>query len=199
MEFGAILGVVGIDLGALEFMVHLGQMRFGKFPQAEISRKYVGVLEMRPEPQERGGEAPGGICRFAVAFQQGVGQRRWRELKLRRAEIDTDSAEGRAEFHRLRIQIKNFRYVLHCLAGLWPAKDSKGLMKVLSHLQESSGLIRDAQMAASHLLPLGLEAPSELALHAGVLWGYLVARKQREAKKFRKSWARFLEVSRPWD
>ncbi|OFC32299.1 CYTH and CHAD domain-containing protein [Acidithiobacillus caldus] len=121
------------------------------------------------------------------------------DRKLRRAEIDTDSAEGRAEFHRLRIQIKNFRYVLHCLAGLWPAKDSKGLMKVLGHLQESSGLIRDAQMAASHLLPLGLEAPSELALHAGVLWGYLVARKQREAKKFRKSWARFLEVSRPWD
>ena len=119
--------------------------------------------------------------------------------KLQRAKIDTDNAEDRAEFHRLRIQIKNFRYVLHCLAGLWPAKDSKGLMKVLGHLQDSSGLIRDAQMAAGHLLPLGLEAPSELALHAGVLWGYLVARKQREAKKFRKSWTQFLEASRPWD
>jgi len=121
------------------------------------------------------------------------------DRKLLRTRVTSDTAEGRAEFHRLRIRIKNFRYVLQRLAGLWPGKDSKALTKILGHLQESSGFVRDAQMAASHLLPLGLEAEPELALHAGVLWGYLTARSQREEKKFRKSWGRFLETSRPWD
>lgn len=159
----------------------------------------VGTLAatlLRLWAQLEGATALSGRLRLREFAEQQLAQM---DRKLRRAHIDAVSAEGRAEFHRLRIQIKNFRYVLQRLAGLWPAKDSKGMMKLLGHLQESSGLIRDAQMSASHLQALGLQAPSELALHAGVLWGYLVARMQREEKKFRKSWNRFLEASRPWD
>ncbi len=104
-----------------------------------------------------------------------------------------------AAFHRLRIRLKNWRYVLLALSGLWPRKDAKGLLKCLSALQESAGIIRDAQGAPHHLGPFANGSDSRLAFQAGMLAGFLEARRRRESRKFSKHWDRLQNTPRPWE
>ncbi len=107
-----------------------------------------------------------------------------------------DPAAG-VEFHRLRIALKNLRYTLEELLELWPGKDSKALHKQLRILQESAGVIRDAQIAYQYLHEW--QNNSSLAYSAGILLGYLTGRKEQEIRRFRKHWERLQEVRRPWD
>ncbi len=102
-------------------------------------------------------------------------------------------------FHSLRIRIKNMRSVSLAMATLWPGKDSKSLLKLLSALQGIAGEIHDADMAGSYLEKLAGNRKADIAFHAGVLLGYLQGRKGRQRKKFEKFWARLESASRPWD
>ena len=105
-----------------------------------------------------------------------------------------------AEFHRLRIALKTLRDVLLSMQELWPAKDTKPYTKALHAVLEIVGMIRDAQVAQQHLPQLisGGNAASDLAFHAGILLGYLQARRERESKRLRKHWERFRQATRPW-
>ena len=102
-------------------------------------------------------------------------------------------------FHRLRISLKNWRYVLLALSELWPRKDAKALLKCLSALQESSGVIRDAQRASYHLEPFAGGNDGRLAYQAGMLAGFLEARRRRESRKFPRHWERLQNTPRPWE
>ncbi|MEY2340789.1 CHAD domain-containing protein [Acidithiobacillus sp. IBUN Pt1247-S3] len=105
-----------------------------------------------------------------------------------------------AEFHRLRIALKNLRDTLRYLSELWPSKDSKSFAKQLHALLDAAGVIRDAQVARQHLPQLlHGENGNELPFSAGILLGYLDARRERESKRFRKHWERFRQAPRPWD
>ncbi|PKY10081.1 inorganic triphosphatase [Acidithiobacillus marinus] len=108
-------------------------------------------------------------------------------------------AEHPEALHPLRIRIKNFRYVLMTLAPLWPGKDSKALLKLLTTLQGIAGEIHDADMAGQYLKPLTSQRKSGVAFQAGALLGFLMGREARQRKKFLKFWLRLESTPRPWD
>ena len=124
------------------------------------------------------------------------------EMHLRRQDrrlmAAGDAAKTAASFHALRIRIKNWRYVILALGDMWPSKDSKTLLKILSALQEISGAVHDADMAGQHLAGLAISRKHGLAFSAGMLMGYLHARENRQRKKFSKYWERLENASRPW-
>ena len=109
------------------------------------------------------------------------------------------AGEDAASLHALRIQIKNLRYAALAMSPLWPGQDSKPLLKVLASLQESLGGIRDAQMALERCSPLAHGRKALLAYEAGLLLGYLQARRSKHLKKCRKHWERWRTTPRPWD
>jgi inorganic triphosphatase YgiF len=106
--------------------------------------------------------------------------------------------EEPTDIHPLRIQIKNWRYVILALSTLWPSKDSKALLKLLATLQGIAGELQDAQMAGPHLKTLASSRKASIAFSAGMLWGYLQGRESRQHKKFRKFWERLKSAPRPW-
>ncbi len=124
------------------------------------------------------------------------------EMHLRRQDRQLmaagDAVKTAASFHALRIRIKNWRYVILALGDMWPSKDSKTLLKILSALQEISGAIHDADMAGQHLAGLATSRKHGLAFSAGLLVGYLHARESRQHKKFSKYWERLKDAPRPW-
>ncbi len=124
------------------------------------------------------------------------GQFRQWDQRVRRAH---QAGEDVASLHALRIQIKNLRYAALAMSPLWPGQDSKPLLKVLTSLQESLGGIRDAQMALERCSPLAHGRKALLAYEAGLLLGYLQARRSRHLKKCRKYWERWRTTARPWD
>ncbi|MGC8503869.1 MAG: CHAD domain-containing protein [Acidithiobacillus sp.] len=109
------------------------------------------------------------------------------------------TGEDATSLHALRIQIKNLRYAALAMSPLWPGQDSKPLVKVLASLQESLGGIRDAQMALERLAPLAHGRKVLLAYEAGLLLGYLQARRGKHLKKCHKYWERWRTTARPWD
>ncbi len=121
--------------------------------------------------------------------------RRW-DQRVHRAH---QAGEDAASLHALRIQIKNLRYAALAMSPLWPGQDSKPLLKVLASLQESLGGIRDAQMALERCSPLAHGRKALLAYEAGLLLGYLQARRSKHLKKCRKHWGRLHTTARPWD
>ncbi|MBU2845719.1 CHAD domain-containing protein [Acidithiobacillus ferriphilus] len=124
------------------------------------------------------------------------------EMHLRRQDRQLMAAGAVAKtatsFHALRIRIKNWRYVIIALGDIWPSKDSKILLKLLSSLQEISGAVHDADMAGQHLAGLATSRKHGLAFSAGMLMGYLHARESRQRKKFSRYWERLENAPRPW-
>jgi inorganic triphosphatase YgiF len=124
------------------------------------------------------------------------------EMHLRRQDRQLmaagDVAKTAASFHAMRIRIKNWRYVILALGDIWPSKDSKTLLKLLSALQEISGAVHDADMARQHLAELATSRKHGLAFSAGMLMGYLHARESRQRKKFFRYWERLENAPRPW-
>ncbi|WP_308388723.1 CHAD domain-containing protein [Acidithiobacillus sp. AMEEHan] len=104
--------------------------------------------------------------------------------------------EQTAQFHRLRIALKNLRDTLRHVSELWPNKDTKAFGRQLHALLDAAGIIRDAQVAHQDLPQLfhAESRHSALGFSAGILLGYLEARRERESKRFGKHWERFRQA-----
>ncbi|MDD3760921.1 MAG: CHAD domain-containing protein [Acidithiobacillus sp.] len=141
------------------------------------------------------------LLRNSLQSQQTL--RNYVEERLRRMDEHLVFVEPKqiAQFHRLRIALKNLRDVLRHVSELWPSKDGKAFSKQLHALLDAAGIIRDAQVAHQdlpQLFPPG-DHYSALGFNAGILLGYLEAQRERESKRFYKHWERFRQAPRPWD
>jgi triphosphatase len=84
---------------------------------------------------------------------------RYRKLRRRGDRLGLDS--GPAEYHRLRISAKRFRYALEFLGDVYPDQ-TRPLIKRLVALQDLLGLHQDAEVAIARLRALASEHADEL-------------------------------------
>lgn len=101
-----------------------------------------------------------------------------------------------ADYHRVRIRGKRFRYALEFLADLYPG-GTRLLIKRLVALQDILGLHQDAEVAIDRLRGLALERGAELPPETIFAMGEIAERYRRSAIKLRSRFPKaYARVSR---
>jgi triphosphatase len=101
-----------------------------------------------------------------------------------------------ADYHRVRIRGKRFRYALEFLADLYPG-GTRLLIKRLIALQDILGLHQDAEVAIDRLRGLALERGGELPPETIFAMGEIAERYRRSAIKLRSRFPKaYARVSR---
>lgn len=136
-------------------------------------------------------------------------EERFRALRSAAEQIEGDSPA--AEYHRVRIRGKRFRYALEFLADLYPGR-TRPLIKRVVALQDILGLHQDAEVAIERLRRLASEHGAELHPEAIFAMGEIAERYRRNAAELRvrfpeaygrvtgKTWKAFakqIEAERP--
>ena len=111
---------------------------------------------------------------------------------LRKAAEQIEGDSPAAEYHRVRIRGKRFRYALEFLADLYPGR-TRPLTKRVVVLQDILGLHQDAEVAIERLRRLAGEHGGELHPEAIFAMGEIAERYRRNAAELR---ARFPEAYR---
>jgi CHAD domain-containing protein len=134
---------------------------------------------------------------------------RFRALRKAGDEIETGSPA--ADYHRVRIRGKRFRYALEFLAEVYQGR-SRPLTRRVVALQDILGLHQDAEVAIERLRGLAREHGDELPAETIFAMGEIAERYRREALALRaafpkayaratgKSWRAFakqIEAERP--
>ena len=136
-------------------------------------------------------------------------EERFRALRKAADQIEDDSSA--AEYHRVRIRGKRFRYALEFLAELYPG-GTRPLIKRVVALQDILGLHQDAEVAIERLRQLAGEHGAGLPPDAIFAMGEIAERYRQNAAELRarfpeaygrvtgKSWkafAKLIEAERP--
>ena len=115
---------------------------------------------------------------------------------FRKAAEKIGDASPAADYHRVRIRGKRFRYALEFLADLYPA-GTRLLTKRMIELQDILGLHRDAEVAIDQLRGLALERGGELPPETIFAMGEIAERYRRSAIKLRSRFPKaYARVSR---
>src|SRR5439155_14076147 len=125
-----------------------------------------------------------------------------RHRKVRKAARRIGKGSGPADYHRLRIRCKRFRYALEFLAPVYggPARD---LIKRLVKVQDLLGLHQDAVVAIGRLRTLAIEAgPDGAVLPPSTIFamGEVAQRYAQQAQDLRRRFPRAYGKLRgkPW-
>ena len=136
-------------------------------------------------------------------------EERFRALRKAADQIERDSPP--AEYHRVRIRGKRFRYALEFTADLYPGQ-TRPLTKRVVALQDILGLHQDAEVAIERLRRLTHEHGAELHPEAIFAMGEIAERYRRNAAELRarfpeaygrvtgktwKAFAKLIEAERP--
>jgi CHAD domain-containing protein len=136
-------------------------------------------------------------------------EERFRALRKAAEQIDGDALA--ADYHRVRIRGKRFRYALEFLADLYPER-TQPLTKRVVALQDILGLHQDAEVAIERLRRLASEHGSELDPEAIFVMGEIAERYRGSAVELRarfpnayarvtgktwKAFAKLIEAERP--
>jgi CHAD domain-containing protein len=145
----------------------------------------------------------------ARAVAPGLIDERFRALRKAADQIEGDSPA--AEYHRVRIQGKRFRYALEFLADLYPG-GTRPLIKRVVALQDILGIHQDAEVAIERLRQLAGEHGAELPPDAIFALGEIAERYRRNAAELQtrfpnasrrvtgktwKAFAKLIEAERP--
>lgn len=155
------------------------------------------------------GRRTGPASRPALAVAPDLIEARYRALRKAGDQIEADSPA--ADYHRVRIRGKRFRYALEFLAELYQGR-SRALTRRVVALQDILGLHQDAEVAIERLRGLAKEHGGELPPEALFAMGEIAERYRRNAQELRadfpksyaratgKSWrafAKLIEAERP--
>jgi CHAD domain-containing protein len=136
-------------------------------------------------------------------------ERRFRQVRKVASQIRPDSDP--ADYHRLRIRCKRFRYALEFFADLYP-HHTRPVVRRLAALQDILGLHQDAEVAMDRLRRLAAERGSELEPATIFAMGEVAERYRNSMAELRalypaayaratgkawKSFRRLLEEHRP--
>jgi len=169
------------------------------------SKRYKKLLEdwdafLEGLPRAEDEEArPGGVCLDANRTILAVASERiWKAYKrvLKKGKAIRPKTPAEA-LHRLRIDCKKLRYLIHFFQSLYPQDALKPILKELKRLQDNLGdfndlhVQRDALLGfAEEMMETGVGPPATL-MAMGQLMGQLEAQQLRERKAFRKRFRRF--------
>ncbi|MGZ4363497.1 MAG: CHAD domain-containing protein [Gaiellaceae bacterium] len=158
------------------------------------SARYAGFVErfsdlLRTAEAATGG--PGAVPARAVAPD--LIERRYAAVRKAGKRIGPGSAA--ADYHRVRIRCKRFRYALEFLAELYPG-ESDGLHRRLVALQDILGLHQDAEVAITRLHQLALDRRSPLPAETVFAMGEIAERYRTRIGELRGQFpAAFAKVS----
>ncbi len=137
------------------------------------------------------GRASGPPSLPALAVAPELIQERFAALRKSAEKIAVDSPA--ADFHRVRIQGKRFRYAVEFLSDLYPGRTSP-LIKRVVLLQDVLGLHQDADVAIERLRQLAAEHGAELPPQTIFAMGEIAELYRRDAaelrSRFPKAYAR---------
>ncbi|MEZ5920883.1 MAG: CHAD domain-containing protein [Parvularculaceae bacterium] len=140
-------------------------------------------------------DAPGRLLAPARLYADILLDNRWRKLSAFASELDFSDIEG---LHRLRIQLKKFRYAAQVFRDLYPREERKPFFKSMSALQQKLGELNDASVAsrtASHLAEgLGPQA----ARAAGFIAGAKSVEASIAAEAVSDLWSALTEFTPYW-
>jgi len=140
-------------------------------------------------------DAPGRLLAPARLYADILLDNRWRKLTAFATELDFSDIEG---LHRLRIELKKFRYAAQVFRDLYRREDRKPFFKSMSALQQKLGELNDASVAgrtASHLAEgLGPQA----ARVAGFIAGAKSVEASIAAEAVSHLWAALSEFTPYW-
>jgi CHAD domain-containing protein len=155
------------------------------------------------------GRSTGPASLPALAVAPDLIEARYRALRKAGDQIEAGSPA--ADYHRVRIRGKRFRYALEFLAELYQGR-SRALRRRVVALQDLLGVHQDAEVAIERLRGLAKEEGRELPPEAIFAMGEIAERYRRRALELRaefpktyaratgKSWKAFakaIEADRP--
>ena len=155
------------------------------------------------------GRASGPASLPALAVAPDLIEERFRAFRKSAEKIGVDSPT--ADYHRVRIRGKRFRYALQFLADLYPGQTSPLIKRVVA-LQDILGLHQDAEVAIERLRQLAGEHGAELHPRTIFAMGEIAERYRRNAVELRtrfpkayarvagktwKTFAKLMEAERP--
>jgi triphosphatase len=129
----------------------------------------------RPRPS-----SPGGLPARAVAPD--LIEKRFEQLRRSAGPIGPDSDP--ADYHRVRIRGKRFRYALEFLSDVYPGR-TQPLLKRLVALQDVLGFHQDADVAITRLRRLAAERGDELGPATVFAMGEIAERHRTRAAELR--------------
>jgi CHAD domain-containing protein len=112
---------------------------------------------------------------------------RFRKLRKAAERIGPDS--GPADYHKVRIRGKRFRYALEFLADVYPGK-TRSLTKQLEALQDVLGLHQDAEVAIDRLRSLAVEGVDGLGRPTIFAMGEIAERYRHSMMELREQFPR---------
>ena len=187
------------DLDALESHLRLLHEK----EQAKLRRK-LGSAEMRSlvadwrallEADSLPGE-PGWFADLPV--ERVASQRIWRMYKKVLKAGRAVSADGPPEeMHALRKDCKKLRYLIEFFRGLYPAGDTKGIIRALKDLLDNLGEFQDLEVQADELRDFARQFPPDdprrlaTVMAIGALVADLLRRQQAAHERFAGCFAAF--------
>jgi triphosphatase len=87
-----------------------------------------------------------------------------------------------ADFHRLRIRCKRLRYALEFVSEIYDGR-TRGVIRRVTRLQDTLGVMQDAQVAADRLHALATRESSDLSPATVFAMGVVAERYRREAAR----------------
>lgn len=98
--------------------------------------------------------------------------------------------------HAVRLHGKRMRYATEFFAAIFPSKGVRRFLEHLAELQERLGQINDGTVAEGLLAELGLSREHGHA--AGVIRGFIAARRDKGRGKINRAWAKFRRQDPFW-
>lgn len=132
----------------------------------------------------------------AAQFGAAVLTGRHRKLNKRAHELDRRSAEA---LHRVRIAVKELRYVAECFAPRFERKRAACYIGALRDLQDVLGELNDEATAAALMQQLSPRAGGASRQRAcGLVLGWASGLSRKRLPAVRKAWKRFAEHKPFW-
>lgn len=124
-------------------------------------------------------------------------RKRYRKIRKVMPLLNDLSPEER---HQCRIDIKKLRYAVDFFSSLFPAKRTQRLAALLASMQDKLGALNDLATASDKIGKLVIEEKSaEMALAAGQLLGWHIARSPELLSEVHDSWAAAEKLKAFWD
>jgi CHAD domain-containing protein len=162
---------------------------------AETLSRTFGADEHAAAPRRRGRAGKTSLASPFAPFAVAELRRRYKKIRKGAHRIDKLSE---AELHRMRIRLRNFRYVCDGFRMLLPEGRYLALRSAMAKLQDHMGALNDAVTAPLLVADLAAKAdhgldPAALARAAGFVAGWGAARRQVLRATLDEPWRRMLK------
>jgi len=111
--------------------------------------------------------------------------------KARRSGAVALASDDRADWHRLRKDLKRFRYLLSSFGSLYPPGAARPVERDLAELQDVLGRLQDRHVQASLVEQAGLAAGGRSALVAGALADRLRRAEDKAHRRCHRAYREF--------